>query len=72
MKNNRLTNTSTTVSAPWEKGYSLPRRIWNEQHNLKVNELHRTGLTAHDDDDDEEEHNFDNLELLRIRLQPCS
>jgi len=52
MENNRLTKTSSTVSAPWEKGYSFPRRRWREQHNLKVNELHRTGLISHDDDDD--------------------
>jgi hypothetical protein len=59
MENNRLTKTSTTVSAPWEKGYSFPRRRWREQHNLKMNELHRTGLISHDgggEDDDDDEH----------------
>jgi hypothetical protein len=57
MENNRLTKTNTTISAPWEKGYSFPRRSWREQHNLKVNELHRTGPIAHDGDDvDDGEH----------------
>jgi len=36
MENNRRIKTSTTVSAPWEMGYSFPRRIWREQHNLKM------------------------------------
>jgi hypothetical protein len=46
MENNCLTKTITTVSAPWENGYIFPRRRWREQCNLKMNELHGTGLTS--------------------------